>query len=176
MNSRSVVYERISVVKILIEAPSGRILLIQEPRMNEWMPGRWGLPGGRPVEKESIKEAVARKLVEEIGRDMPIDGLYKIEELLIDGRTVLMFVVVAHASEEFAPGGTSLAYKWADLAEIHSMKIEEFTEYYSKELFGSYLTGEKVLVPLDIFDTHTYYLFSGESEYQRWWNTSKNAK
>ena len=99
-----------------------------------------------------------------------LNHMDKIEELLIDGRTVIMFIVVAHTHEEFVPGGTAYAYKWADLAEIHKMKIEEFTEYYSKELFGGYLTGNKELVPMEILDTHTYYLFSDETEYKRWWH------
>ena len=169
MNEQSYAYERINVVKIIVEGPNGRILLIQEPEMNDWMPGRWGLPGGRPFEKESIAEAASRKLIEEIGHDLPLSGIYKIEELLIDGRTVLMFIVVAHSEEEFVPGGTSFAHKWVDLTDIHKMQIEEFTEYYSKSMFNSYLTGVKELVPIELIETHTYYLFSGESEYKRWW-------
>ena len=166
-------YEKVIVIKILVESSQGRILLIQEPEMNEWMPSRWGLPGGRPFEKESLRDAATRKLKEEIGVDLPLQGIYKIEELLIDNRTVLMFIAVAKSEEEFTPGGSTTSHKWADATEINKMNLEQFTEYYSKGLFTTYLSGRKDLFPLDILETHTYYLFSGESEYKRWWNTEK---
>jgi ADP-ribose pyrophosphatase YjhB (NUDIX family) len=166
-------YEKLNVVKIIVEDPNGKILLIQEPEMNEWMPGRWGLPGGRTKEKESLKDAASAKMTEDIGRSFPLSGIFKIEELLIEGRTVFMYIVVAKSSEEFTPTGKAYAYKWADWSEIDKMQIEEFTEYYSKKLFDNYFNKPTNLVPMDIFDTHTYYLFSGESEYMRWWGREK---
>ena len=169
MNNDAHNYDRINVVKIIVESPQGRILLIQEPKMNEWMPGRWGLPGGRPLEKQSLKDATAAKMQEDLGRQLPVSGLFKIEELLIDSRTVLMFIVVAKASEEFVPSGNAYAHRWVSWEEINAMQIEEFTEYYSKKLFSDYFNSQKNLVSLDIIETHTYYLFSGESEYMRWW-------
>lgn len=173
MNESQHNHEKVIVVKIIVESPQGRILLIQEPEMNEWMPGRWGLPGGRPYEKESIRDGAVRKLKEEIGHELVLEGIYKIEELLIDDRTVVMFIVVAKSDTEFKPGGTSFAHKWADSVEINKMDIEQFTEYYAKGMFASYLAGNKNLAPLNLIDSHTYYLFSGESEYKRWWNQEK---
>lgn len=171
--NENLIYERVFVIKIIVEGPDGRVLLIQEPQMNEWMPGRWGLPGGRPFEKESLKEAASRKLKKEVGQDLPLQGIFKVEELLIDGRTVLMFIAVAKAEHEFTPSGSATSYKWVDAAEINKMDIEHFTEYYSKGLFTSYLSGNKQLIPFEVIDTHTYYLFSGESEYKRWWHPEK---
>lgn len=162
-------YEKLNVVKIVVEGPDGKILLIQEPKMNEWMPGRWGLPGGRTVEKQSLKDAALAKMQEDLGKQLPIVGLFKIEELLIDSRTVLMFIVVARTEEEFVPSGKAYAHKWAGWEEISQMHIEEFTEYYSQKLFDSFFNQPKNLIPMDIIETHTYYLFSGESEYMRWW-------
>ncbi len=162
-------YDKLNVVKIIVESPNGKILLIQEPVMNEWMPGRWGLPGGRTVEKQSLKDAAQAKMQEDLGRQLPIIGLFKIEELLIDSRTVMMFIVVAKADDEFVPGGKAYAHKWADWAEISQMHIEEFTEYYSQKLFDQFFNQPRNLCSMDIIESHTYYLFSGESEYKRWW-------
>ncbi|OGC54113.1 hypothetical protein A2797_02655 [candidate division WWE3 bacterium RIFCSPHIGHO2_01_FULL_48_15] len=60
-------YEKVNAVKIVVENPDGKVLLIQEPNTNEWMPDHWGLPGGKPLEKESLEGALKRKMKEERG-------------------------------------------------------------------------------------------------------------
>lgn len=163
-------YQRINVVKGIIENPQGEILLIQEPDMNEWMPGRWGLPGGRAREKQSLVEAFSFKMEEDLGTPLRPEGLYKIEELLIDARTVLMFLMVAKVKADFIPGGQTFAHKWVDANKLQAMDVADFTEFYNKNVLLEYLRGDKKLTDLDLVQTHEYYLFSGNSEYKRWWD------
>ena len=69
-------YEKINVVKVIVENPEGKILLIQEPDSNEWMPNHWGLPGGKPLVKESLYKAFKRKMQEELGQDLEPHGFF----------------------------------------------------------------------------------------------------
>lgn len=166
-------FERINVVKGIVENPKGQILLIQEPDMNEWMPGRWGLPGGRAREKQSLVEAFKAKMYEDIGQELEPAGIYKIEELLIDARTVLMFVMVAKVEADFTPTGQSYAHKWVVESDIRNMDVADFTEFFNQSLLLHYMRGSKQLCSLDVIQTQTYYLFSGNSEYMRWWERNK---
>lgn len=168
-------YEKVNVVKAIIQNPDGQILLIQEPEMNEWMPGRWGLPGGRPAEKESVKNAFYRKMVEETGMKLEPAGIYKIEELLINERTVLMFIVVANVDEVFKPTGTSTNHKWVGKEDVEKMDIVDFTEYYNKSMLLAYFDNGHGLIDFEIFDTRDYHIFSGDSEYRRWYETNNPA-
>ncbi|MCH7641045.1 NUDIX domain-containing protein, partial [Patescibacteria group bacterium] len=96
-------YDKEFAIKVIVENPKGNVLLIQEPETNEWMPGHWGLPGGKPLEKESLYQAFKRKTKEELEQDLEPVGIYKIEELLIEGRTVLMFHAVVHVKVDIKP-------------------------------------------------------------------------
>src|SRR3972149_6713970 len=93
-------YEKINVVKVIIENPEGKVLLVQEPETNEWMPLHWGLPGGKPLAGESLYNAFKRKMKEEIGQELEPLGIFSIVELLLTKRTVFMFIVVARLKNE----------------------------------------------------------------------------
>jgi len=61
-------YPKINSIKVIIENKEGKVLLIQEPETDEWMPLHWGLPGGRPHLKESLYSALKRSLQEDTCR------------------------------------------------------------------------------------------------------------
>ena len=126
-------YERVNVIKIIVENPEGKVLLIQEPETNEWMPLHWGLPGGKPLVKESLYGAFKRKMKEELGQNIEPPGIFRIEELLIEEKTVLMFHVVTKVGE-ISLSGESKSYKWVDANELEKMDVTEFTEYFNKKL------------------------------------------
>lgn len=166
-------YERVNVIKVIVENPEGKVLLIQEPETNEWMPLHWGLPGGKPLVKESLYEAFNRKMKDELGRDVEPAGIFKIEELLIEGRTVLMFHAVAKVGEISLPEEIK-SYKWVDAKDVEKMDAAEFTEYFNKKLLLDYLTGEKKLAGFDLIETQNYYNLENEPEYKRWFESGKN--
>lgn len=168
MSEESYDYQKTIVIKVIVEDPEGKILLVKEPSTNAWMPGRWGLPGGKPFEKESLREAFKRKTKKELGIDLEPKGIYKIEELLIDKMTVLMIHVVSSYNGEGVLKGYAADFKWVGVEELEQMNIPDFTEYFNKKLLLGYLTGSKKLVNFDIIETQAYYKFYEEEEYKKW--------
>jgi len=166
-------YERVNVVKVIVQNPEGKVLLIQEPETNEWMPLHWGLPGGKPLAKESLYKAFKRKMQEELGQDIEPEGIFRIEELLVEGRTVLMFHAVAKVGE-ISLSGESKSYKWMDSNDIEKMDVSEFTEYFNKKLLLAYLTGDKKLVGFDLIEAQNYYDSEDEPEYKRWFESGES--
>lgn len=167
-------YERVNAIKVIVEGPDGRILLTQEPETNEWMPGHWGLPGGKPLEKESLTEAFGRKMQEELGREISAEGLIKIEELLIEGRTVLMFILWAKIDTSEV-SGQSRSSKWVGKEDIEQMKTEEFTEFYNKRLLLDFFSKSYSLTPLSVIDTLKFYELANDPEYKTWLESGKKA-
>ena len=50
---------------IFVVDNSNRVLLLRRSATDDWMPGRWGLPGGHVEAKESYPQAAVRELREE---------------------------------------------------------------------------------------------------------------
>jgi len=168
MSDQRYEYRKTNVVKIVVENPKGKILLIQEPEDNEWMPGHWGLPGGKPFLKESLYDAFKRKLKGEVGLEAEPLGIFRIEELLIDKRTVLMFIVVVRIDSNIEVKGESNSHKWAGIEEIKKMDITEFSEFYNKNLLLEYLSGNRKIVDFILIETQQYYDMQKNKEYKRW--------
>lgn len=166
-------YERVNAVKIILENPNGKILLIQEPETNEWMPGHWGLPGGKPLEKESLYQTFKRKIKGDLGLEVEPEGIFRIEELLIDGRTVFMFHLVARLTGDHAIEGEIKSYKWAGKEEVEEMGTEEFTEYFNKKLLLAYLKGSKALAPISLIESQKYYDLVQDPDYKKWFESGK---
>lgn len=164
-------FQKISSIKAIIENHEGKILLIQEPETDEWMPLHWGLPGGRPGLRESLRNAFKRTLQEEIGVDLEPLGLYRVEELLHDDRTVLMFIATAKIFGEVEIKGRIKAYKWATAEEIEAMDTSEFTAFYAKKLLLDYLAGNRECVDLKLVETQQYYDLDEDPEYKKWIET-----
>lgn len=166
-------YTKIHAIKIILENSKGEILLIQEPEFNEWMPGHWGLPGGKPLVKESLYKAFKRKMKGDLGVDLEPKGIYRIEELLIDDRTALMFHAVIKVGRDFQPKGEIASHKWVGVEEIKKMDISEFTEFYNKDLLLDYLTGNRQVMDFDLIETQQYYDMHENEEYKKWRQSGK---
>lgn len=164
-------FAKINAIKLLVENSKGQILLIQEPETNDWMPLHWGLPGGKPTETESIQETVERKINGDVGGKAEVLGIVRVEELLIKGKTVLMFIALAKTDSDNVDGEAE-EYKWVSKDDIEKMKIEDFTEFYNKKLLLDYF--EKKLpepTPLSVFMTEEYYKMENNSEYKKWFES-----
>ncbi|MEJ2347623.1 MAG: NUDIX hydrolase [Patescibacteria group bacterium] len=166
-------YDKANVIKVILERPDGKVLLIQEPETNEWMPGHWGLPGGKPLVKESLYQAFKRKTKEELGSELEPEGIFRLEELLIEGRTVFMFHAVAKINQEIKLEGESKAYKWVNTEDIQKMDSAEFTEFFNKKLLTDYLMGDKKVISFDLIETQEYYNLSEDADYKRWIESGK---
>lgn len=174
MNDQRYQYSKEFAIKVIVENPKGKVLLIQEPETNEWMPGHWGLPGGKPLEKESLYKAFKRKIKEELGLDIEPAGIYKVVELLIDGRTVLMFHAVTRIKKEIKLSGETKSFKWVNIEELRKMDTSEFTEFFNKELLLGYLTESPNIRDFNLIETQQYYDMHENPKYKKWWESGKN--
>lgn len=169
MNDDRYAFEKRSAVKIIVENEKGEILLIKEPLTNEWMPGRWGLPGGKPFVDEALSETYKRKLKEETGLEVEPVGFYRVEELLFEDRTVYMFHYVTRINSNDLPQLES-EYVWAGKEKIEKMEIKEFTEFFNKSLMLEYLGGNKSVYPVNAVNTWKFFQMSGNDEFNTWLN------
>src|SRR3989344_5218407 len=173
MDNSDLSYKKINSVKAIIENPEEKILLIQEPETDEWMPLHWGLPGGRPKVKESLHDAFKRTLQEEIGVDIEPLGIYRIEELLHDDRTVLMFIAVAKVFGGVDIKGRIKTFKWVTAEEIEKMDTLEFTAFYEKKLLLDYLAGNREYIDFNLVETQQYFDLDENPEFQKWLESGK---
>ena len=168
-------YPRTNAIKVIIQAHSEKILLLQEPETNEWMPLHWGFPGGKPLMGESFIEAYKRKMEGELGLDIKPEGIIKIEELLQGEKTVVMYHLLAKSEEEFNPNGEAKNHKWMSKEEIENMQTEEFTEFFNKNLLLSFLNGEFQITPLSLIETQDYnkLIKDNDLSYKSWFSSGK---
>ena len=169
-------YQRVNVVKVVLQSRrSGKVLLLQEPETNEWMPLHWGLPGGKPLEKESLQEAFGRKMDEELGLKLKPEGILAIEELLIEGRTVYMYILLAYvdSEEKVIKEGN---FKWVERDGLERMTESEFTEFYSKRLLTDFFEGNLRPIPLDLIRTERYFELGNDSAYKEWFDSGRKPE
>ena len=167
MYTNNYTFTGVTAVKIILRNPQNKILLVQEPETNNWMPLHWGLPGGKPTETESLLETFTRKSKGDISQELIPKGIVKIEELLMNGRTVLMFIVLAEtALNEIS--GESANYKWVSKSDVEEMATNEFTEFFNKQLLLDFFNNEYNLIPFSIFNTLEYYNMGNNKDYQSW--------
>jgi ADP-ribose pyrophosphatase YjhB (NUDIX family) len=163
MSEKEHQYKKINSIKAIIENVEGKVLLIQEPETDEWMPLHWGLPGGRPKLKESLFSAFKRTLEEEIGAEIEPLGIYKIEEVLHEERTVLMFIAIAKAPKRFEIKGRIKDYKWVSSQDIEKIDTSEFTAFYAKKLLLDFLAGNREFVDFGLIETQGILRFRRKS-------------
>ena len=164
-------YKKENSIKVIIENKEGKILLVQESADDEWMPNHWGLPGGRPKLKEPLHDALVRTVKEETDIDVEPLGLYKIEEVLHEDRTVMMFITVAHFDFEIEIKGRVQSHKWVDAEDVAKMDTSEFTAFYAKDLILDYLAGNREYVDFKLIETQQYYGLDESEAYKKWINS-----
>jgi len=160
-------FKTINVVKMLVRNSKNEVLIIKEPATNKWMPLHWGLPGGKPLLKESLLETFERKSVGDIGQNINLKGIVSIKELLMDNRTVLMFILLAEASSNEV-AGEGAEYKWVSKKEVANMGVNDFTEFFNKDLLLTYFSEDFVLTPYSIIETHDFYNLENDPDYKSW--------
>lgn len=161
-------FAKVIAVKAIIESRENKVLLIKEPEDHVWMPGRWGFPGGKPFEKESIYDAFKRKMSEEVGLIAEPDGIYKIEELLLEEKSVYMFHAAVKNIEPDQITKIESELRWVGIDEVQEMKLSQFTEFFNKKLLLDYLSGDRELVDFGIVETQNYYDLHDSNAYQSW--------
>jgi ADP-ribose pyrophosphatase YjhB (NUDIX family) len=165
-------YTRINAIKIILRNPENKVLLIQELATNEWMPLHWGLPGGKPTQNESLIETYERKVKTDIGEEVKLKGLFKIEEVIMDNRTVLMFIVVAESKNSEIVSEGEADFKWVSKDDVKSLHTNELTEFYNKDLLTEYFENPDRIVPLEVLvNPVELYKKTEDQAYKDWINS-----
>lgn len=167
-------YDKVNAVKVILISKNDKVLLIKEPDTNDWMPGHWGLPGGKTLEKESLIQAYKRKAKDDLGVSIEPIGIFRIEELLMGEKTAMMYHVVAYVEKEFVPQGEIAGYKWVGAEEVEKLDLVEFTEFFNKRLLLDFLRGGRELINFSFIDTLDYYnKEKNDLDYIRWFKSGK---
>ncbi|OGM19301.1 hypothetical protein A2685_02410 [Candidatus Woesebacteria bacterium RIFCSPHIGHO2_01_FULL_37_10] len=161
-------YEKVNAIKIILINKEGKVLLIKEPETNEWMPGHWGLPGGKTLVEESLYQAFKRKALDDLGIDIEPEGIFKIKELLMEGKTAMMFHAIAKFDKEVKFKGEIAGYKWVGKKDLENMEISEFTEFFNKSLLLECLSGNRKVIGFDLIETQQSFKMQENSEFKKW--------
>ncbi|KKS30038.1 MAG: hypothetical protein UU89_C0015G0013 [Parcubacteria group bacterium GW2011_GWC2_42_11] len=131
--------ERI-IVSGLVFSKDGKLLMgLKDPAKGGVFPDVWHLPGGGVDEGESLKDALARELREEVGLDVtnariirvPNIGKGSSEKTLPDGEKVLCHMEFNRFEVHFdkdsdeidvKPGSDLVETKWFEKSELSSVK------------------------------------------------------
>lgn len=146
---------KVIAVKCIIEEEK-KILLIKESSTSSWKPGKLGLPGGKVDPKEDILQAAHREMLEETGLKVKIRGLFRIEELVeeldSEDRLVHHYILIAKriAGKLKKNGHHSEQFQWFSKTDLKPLTLEDYTEYYYKDLLTDYLKNSTKTYPLSV--------------------------
>jgi 8-oxo-dGTP diphosphatase len=128
-----------------------KILLTQEPEDHTWMPGRWGLPGGKVLLNEDIIESARRKLKEETGLDCEMRGLMRMVDVLMPEKNhyAIIFVADYKSGDLGVSGHYTQELEWVDNKQVEKLKKDDFAEYFYKQVLKDYFSKPNQVIPLD---------------------------
>lgn len=66
---------------VVIQDRKGRVLVLKRSEQDEWMPGKWSLPGGGKREEENLLQGAIREVKEETGLDILPEDLVFLEKI-----------------------------------------------------------------------------------------------
>lgn len=143
-------FQNTIAIKLLIKKEE-KVFLVREPESNDWMPGRLGLPGGKPLLHELLIDTITRKIQTEVGLEVEVRGIVKLVDIIMPQKTVYHIVLAA----EYVSGEIDTAAiesndaAWYTEKQLAVMANDEFTEYYNHTLITNYLNNQLTTVPLD---------------------------
>ncbi len=145
-------FPSVAAVKIIVKRDD-KVLLLREPETNDWMPGRLGLPGGKLLLHETIRQALHRKIETEIGFEVDVQGYLRIIQILMPDKHVFHFVFLTEwKSGEIDTSKTeSKEMGWYALETIEKLTKHDFTEWYNDELIKDVLNQKLTAQALTSF-------------------------
>ncbi len=143
-------FQNTIAVKLLV-TKGDEVFLVREPEFNDWMPGRLGLPGGKPLLHELLADTIIRKIQTEVGLEIKVRGVVKLVDIIMPQKTVYHIVLAAEYVSGVIDTSTieSDDAAWYTREQLAAMTNDEFTEYYNHTLITNYLNNQSAIVPLD---------------------------
>ncbi len=108
------------------------VLLIQRGKAPSY--GRWSIPGGAVEVGETLREAVAREVMEECGIEIELGPVAEIIDRIVpddEGRVRFHYVILDFAaryrSGEAKAGSDSIGARWVPLADLEQYDLTQQT-------------------------------------------------
>jgi 8-oxo-dGTP diphosphatase len=123
--------------KVLIRDQEERVLLLRRSMASKNNGGKWDLPGGKVDAGEAFDEALLRKVAEETGLEVLLDGVAGAAESDLPDRKVAYLTMEAHV----VAGAVRLSeehgdFAWVDRAALPSQDVRPqfrpFVQSYSR--------------------------------------------
>jgi 8-oxo-dGTP diphosphatase len=111
----------------------GRLLILERAKIDEWMPGKWGLPGGKVEEDENPDDAIYREVKEETNLELDaLDYCFKCTEE--NGTDVYVFIGVCRDKNSFRLTDREHSdHRWVYPSELKTYDtVPELLEYISR--------------------------------------------
>jgi ADP-ribose pyrophosphatase YjhB (NUDIX family) len=121
---------------LLIEKDK-KLLLARRPETWEWAPGRWVLIGGKLYSDEAFTDVIKRKTKQELDFELLPKTLYQVKQLIMEEKQAFMYFFTTDYNGQ-RPSGEVEEYKWFSVDEIEKTPINEFAEYYYKDLLKEF--------------------------------------
>lgn len=97
----------------------GGVLLLQRKEDDSFEPGKWGFPGGKVMQGETIETGAARELKEETGISAQVERL---NEVVNEDESLTVYFK-ATGSEEPTSLPEHKTWKWAKLADLENLPL-----------------------------------------------------
>lgn len=111
-------------VKVLIQDPEGRWLLLRRSPGSTWNPGKWDLPGGKVESQERFETALRREVLEETGLEIQLKGLYgAIEDEVNDFRVVHLVLLGYGDTNNVELSGEHDRFEWIDPGSFNNREL-----------------------------------------------------
>jgi len=105
-----------------------KFLLLRRSKTDLWMPGKWGLPGGKIDPGETPEEAVVRETMEEAGLSISSPRLLAIDE----GR-YHYYITKEFSGDEVKLSFEHDDYQWADINKLdHTRLVPQLRKFIDK--------------------------------------------
>jgi len=99
-----------------------KVLLLKRGPTDDWMPGRWCLPGGGIDPGEGPFEGALRELYEEAGLRLNLHDILPVDVIQMDTTTVYVFEAQAPGSSVRLLDGEHSEFRWVAPDAIHSFR------------------------------------------------------
>ena len=118
-----------SSVVLIYDKPNEKFLLLKRTATDNWMPGKWGFPGGKVEKDESYLEGGIRETFEETG--LQVKHLLHQHTLFTSNLIVNYYITSSFSGDVIVDKTEHDEYEWYSLSEIKELGDETTPNLFS---------------------------------------------
>jgi 8-oxo-dGTP pyrophosphatase MutT (NUDIX family) len=119
-------------VKVMLRNPDGKYLLMRRSGSEDIFQGKWDIAGGRIETGSSLRENLAREVMEETGLTMTSEPrVIGAQDIFLpeQNRHVVRVTYTGTAEGEPKLSDEHTEYQWVTLAELKALTVDELDRY-----------------------------------------------